>query len=187
MPRLFAGLEVPPLIRQRLSSLQGGLAGARWLEPADFHITLRFIGDISNRVACDIDSLLAEVNRHPVPVTLSGLESFGGDKPHSIYAKVEPSRQLTELQAEIDRLVRACGVEFDRRRFQPHVTLARLKGASSPDVADYLALRGYFPPQRFTLERFVLFSSRASIGGGPYRIETSYPLQYQAMIRSAFR
>jgi RNA 2',3'-cyclic 3'-phosphodiesterase len=98
---------------------------------------------------------------------------------------VEPTRQLGELQAEVERLIRACGVAVDKRRFQPHVTLARLRGSSPRDVADYLSMRGYFPSQNFTLDRFALFSSRASFGGGPYMIEATYPLRRAAMTRSA--
>jgi RNA 2',3'-cyclic 3'-phosphodiesterase len=176
MPRLFAGLEVPSQVKSVLSMLRGGLQGARWVEPSDYHITLRFIGDIGNRTARDIDGLLAEVSRRPLPLRVSGLGSFGGDKPHSVFATVEPTRELSELQSEVDRLVRACGIAPDKRRFQPHVTLARLRGASSFDVADYLASRGWFPAQGFTASRFALFSSRDSVGGGPYMIETTYSL-----------
>jgi RNA 2',3'-cyclic 3'-phosphodiesterase len=176
MPRLFAGIEIPPHVRSVLAGLQGGLPGARWVEPSDYHITLRFIGDIGNRVAQDIDGLLADVARAPLSIRISGLASFGGDKPHSVHAVVEPTRALTELQGEVERLVRACGLPVDKRRFQPHVTLARMRGASPLDVAEYLSMRGFFPAQSFTADRFVLYSSRASVGGGPYMVETAYPL-----------
>jgi RNA 2',3'-cyclic 3'-phosphodiesterase len=180
MPRLFAGIEVPSHVVSVLSMLRGGLHGARWIEPGDYHITLRFIGDIGNRQASEIDSLLMDVSRRPIDLRISGLGSFGGDKPHSVHAIVEPSRALSDLQSEVDRLVRACGVEADKRRFQPHITLARLKGASSLDVADYLTTRGWFPAQTYTADRFVLYSSRASTGGGPYMVETDYPLDARA-------
>ncbi len=180
MPRLFAGLEIPAPVASVLSGLRGGLSGARWIDPSDYHITLRFIGDIGFRMAQDIDSLLADVRRMPMDIRIAGLDVFGGDRPHALLATVEPNRQLMELQAEVERLIRACGLEIDRRRFQPHVTLARLRGASSLDVADYLSMRGYFPPQRFTAERFVLFSARDSVGGGPYLVETAYPLRQSA-------
>jgi 2'-5' RNA ligase len=180
MPRLFAGLEVPSQVTSVLSMLRGGLPGARWVEPSDYHITLRFIGDIGNRQASEIDSLLADMSRRPLALRVSGLGSFGGDKPHSVYAAVQPTREISDLQAEVDRLVRACGVEPDKRKFQPHVTLARLRGASSLDVADYLSIRGWYPSQAFTANRFVLFSSRDSTGGGPYMVETTYPLGQHA-------
>ena len=58
----------------------------------------------------------------------------------------------------------------------PHVTLARLRDSSSRDVADYLATRQPFRSAPFRVSRFVLYSSRASVGGGPYVVEAAYPL-----------
>ena len=57
-----------------------------------------------------------------------------------------------------------------------HPVLARLRDASPIDVADYFATRGHFPKLTFTAHRFVLYSSRASVGGGPYVVEAAYPL-----------
>ena len=54
MPRLFTGLEIPREVGQTLSLLRGGLPGARWIDPENYHITLRFIGDIDDRLAHDI-------------------------------------------------------------------------------------------------------------------------------------
>ena len=60
------------------------------------------------------------------------------------------------------------------RRHSP--VAARLRDASSHDVADYLATRHPFRPPPFRVSRFVLYSSRESIGGGPYVVEAAYPL-----------
>jgi 2'-5' RNA ligase len=72
--------------------------------------------------------------------------------------------------------MRQVGLAPETRKFTPHVTLARLKNVSSIDVADYIAMHGHFPKLTFAAERFVLYSSRASMGGGPYVIEAAYPL-----------
>jgi len=176
MPRLFTGLEIPPDIGRTLSSLRGGLPGARWIDPENYHLTLRFIGDIDGASANEIAAMLFRVNRKPFEVTLRGLSSFGGKKPRAVVASVEPSGPLVELQGELERLMRRCGLDPEGRKFTPHVTLARLRDASNQDVADYLSVRGYFPARAFTAERFVLFSSRASVGGGPYVVEDSYAL-----------
>jgi 2'-5' RNA ligase len=56
------------------------------------------------------------------------------------------------------------------------VTLARLRDSSSPAVAEYLSARGLFRTPAFRVSRFVLYSARASVGGGPYVVEASYPL-----------
>jgi 2'-5' RNA ligase len=177
MPRLFTGIEIPAEIGLALSGFRGGLSGARWVEPENYHITLRFIGDIDARMADDVCSILGETRRrNPLTITLDGLDSFGGRKPRAVFARTSGNGELTELQAEQERLLRQVGLPPETRKFTPHVTLARLKNTSSIDVADYIAIRGHFPKLTFTADRFVLFSSRASVGGGPYVIEAAYPL-----------
>ena len=176
MPRLFTGLEIPPDISQSLSMLRGGLPGGRWIDPENYHVTLRFIGDIDGMSANEIASMLFRVDRKPFEVKVQGLTSFGGRKPRAVVATIAPSKPLIELQAELERMMQRIGLDPEGRKFIPHVTLARLHDASSQDVADYLSVRGYFPSRVFTAERFVLFSSRASTGGGPYVVEDSYAL-----------
>ena len=78
MPRLFTGLEIPAEIGQTLSGLRGGLPGARWIDPENYHVTLRFIGDIDGTYANEIASMLFRINRKPFEVRLQGLTSFGG-------------------------------------------------------------------------------------------------------------
>jgi 2'-5' RNA ligase len=176
MPRLFTGLEIPAEVGHMLSNLRGGLPGARWIDPENYHVTLRFIGDIDGVSANEIASMLFRVDRKPFEVKVQGLTSFGGRKPRAVVATIAPSRPLIELQAELERMMQRIGLDPEGRKFIPHVTLARLHDASDQDVADYLSLRGYFPSKVFTAERFVLFSARASTGGGPYVVEDSYEL-----------
>ena len=90
MPRLFVGLEVPEDIGSALSMMRGGLPGARWIDPSDYHLTLRFIGDIDRRAARDIEDELAEIDHEPISVTINGLGVFGGDKPHTLFAGITP-------------------------------------------------------------------------------------------------
>lgn len=177
MPRLFIGLEIPDDLRQTLSLLRGGLPGARWIDPENYHLTLRFIGDIDGGLAHEIVSMLGGVNRRPFDVRLDGLSSFGGKKPRAIVASVAPSPSLLELQAELERRMQRVGLEPEGRKYTPHVTLARLRDSSSRQVADYLATRGLFRSATFRAERFVLYSSRASVGGGPYVIEDAFALE----------
>lgn len=176
MPRLFTGLEIPADVAQRLSMLRGGLFGARWIEPEDYHVTLRFIGDIDGRTADDIAHALGAVRRRPLTLELSGLDVFGRDKPHSLHALVKPSRALEELAGEHERLMRRFGLAPETRRFIPHVTVARLKGVDARTMADWIAMRSPVSTGPFTVGRFALFSSKDSVGGGPYLVEETYPL-----------
>ena len=176
MPRLFTGLEIPADVGLQLSNLRGGLPGARWIDPENYHVTLRFVGDIDGVTANEIASMLFRVDRKPFEVKVQGLQSFGGRKPRAVVATIAPSKPLMELQAELERMMQRIGLNPEGRKYIPHVTLARLHDASDQDVADYLSLRGYFPSKAFMAERFVLFSSRASTGGGPYVVEDAYEL-----------
>jgi 2'-5' RNA ligase len=187
MPRIFTGLEIPADVGQSLALLRGGLPGARWIDPENYHLTLRFIGDVDSAVAQEIASLLHQVHRHPFELRLDGLSSFGGKRPRALVATIASSPSLLELQAEHERLMRRVGLEPEGRKYTPHVTLARLRETSSRQVADYLSSRGYFAPLPFRVERFVLYSSRASVGGGPYVIEEDFPLAREQGRRAEFR
>jgi len=176
MPRLFTGLEIPKTLGESLSLLRGGLPGARWIDPENYHVTLRFIGDVDDDIGREVAWLLGKVRRKDFELRLDGLQSFGGRKPRAVIASVAPSQSVMELQAEHERLMRRVGLEPEGRKYTPHVTLARLRDTSSFEVAEYLSARGAFRSPPFSVPRFVLFSSRASVGGGPYVVEAAYPL-----------
>jgi 2'-5' RNA ligase len=176
MPRLFTGLELPEAVVGQLALMRGGVVGARWLEPEDYHITLRFIGDIDAGAARDIDETLSDIRRPKALVRFEELSWFGGDKPRAIVAKVKADPALMDLQAEQERRLRRIGIEPETRKYTPHVTLARLRGASQTAVASYLAVRGALIADSFKAERFVLYSAREGSGGGPYVVEAAYPL-----------
>ena len=179
MPRLFVALEVPHNAALSLSLLRGGLPGARWIDVENFHITLRFIGDIDGRTADEVVDRLDRIERPEFQLALTGMGSFGSKKPHSIFAGVTPAPEMFALQAEIERICQRLGLAPDPRKFTPHVTLASLRNARTEDVAHYLSGRGDFQTVPFTVNRFVLMSSKESVGGGPYITEEVFPL-YEA-------
>lgn len=180
MPRLFTALEIPDDVAEALTRYQCGLRGARWIERNDLHITLRFLGDVEEDVAEAFHIGLVESRlRPPFDVMLTGLDAFGGDKPRAIIAGVAASPALLDLQEEHERIARAAGAEPERRKFTPHVTLARLgrRDTQAEDVAGYIAETGLFSALTFTATRVALFSARESRGGGPYVVEAAYPLR----------
>ena len=88
MPRLFTALELPDAVVAKLALTRGGLAGARWLEPEDYHVTLRFIGDIDASQPTT-SPRRSEFGRPKTPVRFEGLSWFGGVKPRSLIARVK--------------------------------------------------------------------------------------------------
>ncbi|MDP4593104.1 MAG: RNA 2',3'-cyclic phosphodiesterase [Beijerinckiaceae bacterium] len=182
MPRLFTGLQLPAGISAEIEQFRGGLSGTRWIEPADYHITLRFIGDVGLPLAREIDAELAAIENAAITVTITGLDCFGGKKPRAIIAKVEADAALTALQSSHERAVRRAGAAEDTRKFVPHITIARLRNVQPSAVGDYLYARSIARTWRFIADEFVLFSARDSVGGSPYRVEAVYPLRVDAPV-----
>ena len=170
MPRLFTALELPERIVSQLAVARGGLVGARWLEAGDYHITLRFIGDVDGRVARDIAETLGDIRRPKAPVRFEGLSWFGGDKPRAIIARVKSDPALIDLQAEQERRLRRIGVEPETRKYTPHVTLARLRAVArrplSPTIPPPAAR---FRRRRSPLSALRSFRPATGRGGAPCR------------------
>ncbi|MFO1032662.1 MAG: RNA 2',3'-cyclic phosphodiesterase [Hyphomicrobiales bacterium] len=180
MPRLFTGLEIPADVALDLQIMQGGIPGARWMDPSQYHLTLRFIGDIDTGLAREIAHGLDGLQAKPFTLSLKGVGLFGGNKPHSIYAGVEDNAALKRLHDMHERLCQVLGLAAEPRRFVPHVTLARLKDAEPRALQRWIEVHGLYRSPAFVVPRFVLFSSRPLKGGGPYGIEETYPLRQMA-------
>jgi 2'-5' RNA ligase len=176
VPRLFTGIKVPVEIAQILACKRGKLNGARWVSMEDYHITLRFLGDVGDDVAEEVAFQLARMKHSRFRVCLNGLDVFGARKPRTLFACVRFNEDLWALQGKHEQIMQRAGLAPETRKYAPHVTLARLKGVKPGEVAGFLGCHGGFTPMEFDIQEFVLFSARNSIGGGPYVIEEGYRL-----------
>ncbi len=176
MPRLFSAIEIPQSIAARLTLLRAGLTGARWIDPENYHLTLRFIGDVDGVTARDFTHALGSIAAAPFELRLNGIGSFGGRKPRAIFAGIAPSDALDTLRRANECAAREAGLPPEGRNFTPHVTLARLRRARADAIAAYLECQGGIAAEPFMVSRFVLYSSRNSVGGGPYVVEAAYDL-----------
>ncbi len=177
MIRLFVAIPLPDPVRTQLALLQSGLRGARWVKPENIHLTLRFIGEVPNDVANDIDSALAEVSAPAFTLQLDGIGNFGrGKRPHALWVGVVPSKPLAHLQAKIESALVRAGLAAETRKFSPHVTIARLRDVRNARVEEWAATHGAFRSAPFPADRFVLFASFLKSEGAVYIEEASYPL-----------
>ncbi len=176
MLRLFTGLELPEDVALDLKMMQGGITGARWIDAQSFHITLRFIGDIDLGLGREVALALDRLETKPMTITIKSIDVFGGNKPHAIIAHVEENAELRRLQLAQERLCQMLGLEPEPRKFIPHVTLARLKEAEPRALQRFIESHALYRSAPFVVERFVLFSSRPSRGGGPYAVEEIYDM-----------
>jgi len=176
--RLFVGLDLPWPLKQRLAVLAGGVPGARWVPAENFHLTLRFIGEVPAHRAEEIDLALATLRTRAFSLTLAGVGTFAkGGRDTQLWVGVERNPQLDHLQAKIETALQRAGLEPERRRFAPHVTLARLDNAPPGKLAGFVQAHNLFRSEPVPVERFFLFSSRLGKEASVYTAEVEYALE----------
>ena len=177
MIRLFVALDFPDAVRERLAGLGGGVPGARWTDPDNLHLTLRFIGEVPDDQAADIDAALATIEAPGFDLVLDGVGIYGSARAARIlWAGVERSEPLAHLQNKVESALVRCGLPAEERRFSPHVTLARLKDAPRDRLARFLEDRALFRAGPFHVEHFTLYRSLLGKGGAVYEALREYPL-----------
>ncbi len=177
MPRLFTALAIPDISAQAMALTQAGVPGARWQTREQLHLTLRFIGEVDGGAARAIDDALAMIEAPAFTLEPHGTGQFGGKSPHALWAGVRPSEPLLHLRRKIETALQRAGLEPDRQKYTPHVTLARLRGANTGRVIDWLADHALFGAPSFPVDGFILYSSLLTSDGSIYRAERAYRLK----------
>ncbi len=178
MFRLFVALDIPDEIRRTLASLSVGLPGARWTRPENYHLTLRFIGEVDRAGRDELESALSRLFVPAFSLSLEGLghwESKG--KPRVLWAGITPSSALDHLHQRVEAAVVAAGFSPERRRFKPHITLARLSGTSDAQLSEWLGLNPLPRMEPFEVGTFTVYRSFLKKDGPVYRPEYSIPLE----------
>jgi len=177
MFRLFVAIDLPQEIKNRIEPICCGVPGARWLEPDQWHLTLRFVGEVDGGLFRDILDTLGEVKAEPFALTLKGLGFFPlRGTPETIWVGVEKSDGLVLLRGRVEGALAKAGLARDSRKFSPHVAIARLRQPHVPRLAGYLSANGLFESPNFRVDRFGLYSSVLSSSGAQYELEAEYPL-----------
>lgn len=176
MLRLFVGIAFPPELKLRLSLLCSGVAGAKWVDPGNLHLTLRFIGEIDEGRAADVDEALARLKARRFALQLAGIGVFGGNRPHALWVGVEKSRDLMALRDKIEQALVRAGLEPEGRRFAPHVTLARLRNPVLDQLGEFLRRHAQFRAEPLPVEQFSLIASFPTKAGSVYEDQADYPL-----------
>lgn len=139
--RLFTAIAVPDDAARLLSSLPQSLKG-HWTPPADYHITLRFMGEPPAERLEDIAKALeSRVRRPAFRLEVEGLGRFDRRNETVLWAAIASTRKLTALTAEINESLAPLGFEMPSRPYTPHITLARLPGKAVSGVDDYIRTR----------------------------------------------
>ena len=175
--RLFIAILLPAPVREVLSELHSGLPGARWVEPEAQHLTLRFMGEVDAGEAEDIDAALTAIHVPAFDLAISGIGSFQSRRRvRSLWVGLGRSEPLERLQGKAESAVVRAGFEPERRKFKPHITLARLKNIPVYHVGAYMETYGTFAMAPFAVTGFTLVRSYLNRDGPHYETLAKYPL-----------
>lgn len=166
--RTFAALELPTCFAEETALLSCSIAqhvDGRFMRRASYHLTLAFLGDVDEvqlRHAMDaLDAACA--GRAPLTLSCSGLGTFGRKNDATLWLGVSASDALAELAAAVRDELEHRGVPFDRKKFVPHITLAR-RARIAPGALDGLPFPGAAYANKVTL-----FKSTLSPEGATYK------------------
>jgi 2'-5' RNA ligase len=176
--RLFVALDLPWETREKLSDLALGLQGARWIPPENLHVTLRFIGETPRHVAEEIAEALAALRGRSFALEIAGVGVFEkSGRLSTVWAGVVRNPALDHLQSKIETALQRTGLEPERRRFAPHITLARLDGSAEPArIMAWVQAHNLFRTGPVQVGHFTLFSSRLGKEQSAYTPEVEYEL-----------
>ncbi len=175
--RLFVAIDLPEKVKEQVVGLCCGLPGARWVNPEQLHLTLRFIGEVDGGMFRDIRETLDGVQSDPFTLQLDGVGFFPPrGKPRVVWVGLRQSVDLSQLRNRIESRLVALGLEPETRKFAPHITLARLKNTPASKVGRFLETHNLFLSTPFAIDEFFLYSSRLGRNGAIHRIEAGYPL-----------
>ena len=174
--RLFAAVELPDALRSQLAELKKDFPGLRWMVPENMHITLRFIGEVDGQKSDKAQSALREVRLAPFSLHVQGLGLFEMRHQSVLWAGVQTSASLLELKRQVDGVLAwGIGLDVERGRFTPHITLSRIRTGVSAALREQIECCRY-TGKSFVAESFTLFHSVLSFAGAAHSPLERYPL-----------
>ncbi len=176
MHRLFVAIDPPHAVKALLLAAMGGIAGARWQDEAQLHLTLRFIGEVDRHQANDIAAALASLHHPSFDIAVSGVGTFDTrGQLHTLWAGVTSHDALHALHKKVERALTAASVPPDRRADAPHITLARLNRSTGP-LDGFLAQQAGLATPPFRVDTICLYESSLTADGAVYEVIERYPL-----------
>lgn len=178
MPRLFIAIDLPDDRRNGLLDLHDDELPARWNPPDQYHLTLRFLGDVDDAETGRLQEQLSLIDHPPFSIEGQGLNVFPSiRKPRVLVARIDEAPGLVALYGLVSSVASDLGFDPQRKPFNPHVTVARLKNATPRAVRSYLKEHSGFEIEPFRVDEFFLYASRLTPDGALHDVLQRYPLR----------
>ena len=183
MPRLFVGLDVPEHVEKALMRLEYGLEDMNWVDPKNFHLTLRFIGEVAEDQMDRVRFVLDQIDFVPFSMHINGMGCFKkrGGKCTGLWASVDPGEELLALAEKVNTPFEGpLNVKKFFKAFTPHITLARPKNKKVKDVQSFLDHNRIFQIRDIPVTEFYLYESHgAEDENSDYEILDTYTASSQ--------
>ena len=179
--RVFIAVDLSNELRKGLAELQRELRPltdtARWVAPESIHVTLKFIGEVPEKRAEDIDAALTGLTWKPFTVTVRGVGFFPGTRSPRVFWAGMEAPTMQDLAEQLDARMESLGFEKEKRAFRPHITLARARD-SRIDSSLVTAASKYAEHDfgSFPVDRVFLFKSILKPSGAVYEKLREYLL-----------
>jgi 2'-5' RNA ligase len=178
--RSFIAIPVPEEIARDLAPVRAAIPFGRVVPAENLHLTLAFLGDVAEALLEEVHFALQTLRQPDFEISLAGLDTFGADRPATLNIIAEANPGLSELQKRVRSRLHGVGLDIERRRFVPHVTLARFPKSMTPDengrIGRFLAARADLRLPPYRASAFCLYESILTTEGPHYEVLESYPL-----------
>lgn len=172
--RLFIAVDVPSL-----SDVQSKLKGAIVVKTKEFHVTLKFLGEVMPAVAKKVETALSEVRYSQFNSSFGSVDCFPSrSSPRVVWVGLEPIDEWKGLQREVDAVL--ASLFPNEKQFVPHATLARVKEVADKD-SFLQSLKIKVPADVFKVSEFHLVESKLTKSGPIHKILAVFPLRPQPL------
>lgn len=176
--RLFTAFDVPAPLQDRLSTLQEEIdLDAKWTSREQFHVTVRFIGEVSREQAVRYEQALAGIHASTVRCVPYGLDVLPSRRsPRVLMLGFNRTDSLMTLYEVVSDALDGEGLDPESRTYRPHVTLGRLDEVSPERIQDILRSYEDVSPDPFTVDHFILYESTLRSDGAVHDPQATFPL-----------
>jgi RNA 2',3'-cyclic 3'-phosphodiesterase len=184
--RTFVAVEITPSIRARteelIAALDGTSADVNWVEPHNLHLTLKFLGDVHQQEIARVCQAMARgaAEVEPFELDVRGAEAFpNAARPRTVWLGAgDGAEPMVVLHDRVEAVLAKLGYREEHRRFQPHLTIGRVRGAGAgiAELGTLLQQQADFSAGRMTVGKVTLFASTLTPDGPIYDVLGSAPL-----------
>ncbi|WP_263786249.1 RNA 2',3'-cyclic phosphodiesterase [Salinibacter grassmerensis] len=176
--RLFTAIDLPDGFQDEVAALQAPSAlDARWTDPDQFHVTLRFIGDANAEQTARYEQALADMTAPPARCKPYGLDVLPSRRsPRVLVLGLERTASLVALYEAVSGALEREGLSLEDRDYTPHITLARVDDTASETVHAFLRTLNAHSFPAFRADQFVLYESTLAPNGAAHDAQAVYSL-----------